>query len=743
MQVKERQKGETMFDRALTRRSFVKASAGAAAAAAVAGGFMSFGSWQQAHAAASGEKRAVHSLCNSCSSKCGFTAYVAEDGTFTEMVGDKDHPYCDGTLCARGYGYASIAYSPDRLTDPLKKNESGQFEAISWDQALSEISEKVKGIIEADGPQALVMIQDPRPSGSFYTARFMQALGSANTYTHGVSCNMSKNSGMTQAIGAADFTADVANANMVMFLGRSYADGIRPSSLHALRDAHAKGAHIVIVDPRCNASTRYADEWVPIKPGTDLALILGMAHVLVTKGTYDKDYVARYSVGFEDWRRRLKEYTPEWASEITGVPADTIEHLADEMWKAAPKSCIEQGWRAAFGCAHQNSGETARALCLFNTLLGCWGVEGGAYFPASAAAEPLTDPKFAGPTPPEAKILGQEQYPLSSGGMGVSTYALSQIPEGKVKGVFFYQSNCVAGYSNPAKLAEFVGGAELSVAIDVQLTETCQACQYVLPDTSYLERLEVPEFVGGKVPVVSLRDRVLEKVHPNTKPVDEIFTELAKACGVGQYFDFTIDELADAQLKTVGLSLAQLQKEGTHVFTDMKLKYALKTEWGTEDKKVHFTSDACKAAGFPASPGWLETKVTPGEGQFRLIGGKQAIHTHTQTANIEPLMAITKMYGLERIWMNADVAASMGISDGDEVELSSETHTGRTRVKATQRIEPGSIYLPSHYGCSVPEQKTAYNVGLRQMDFVPFHIEPGYGGTMSQETIVTVKKVGA
>ncbi len=148
-------------------------------------------------------------------------------------------------------------------------------------------------------------------------------------------------------------------------------------------------------------------------------------------------------------------------------------------------------------------------------------------------------------------------------------------------------------------------------------------------------------------------------------------------------------------------------------------------------------------AGFPASPGWLEPKVMPGEGQFRLVGGKQAIHTHTQTANIEPLMAITKMYGLERIWMNADVAASMGIEDGDEVELSSETHTGRTRVKVTQRIEPTSIYLPSHYGCSVPEQRTAYNVGLRQMDFVPFHIEPGYGGTMSQETLVTVKKVGA
>ena len=731
-----------MTDYSITRRSFLAASAGVAAVAA-GSGFLGFSAWEAEQAHAAGEKKAVHSLCNSCSSKCGFTAYVGEDGRFTEMVGDADHPYCDGTLCARGYGYASIAWSEDRLTDPLKKNDQGKFEAISWDQALSEIAEKTQAIIASDGPQSLIMIQDPRPSGSYYTKRFMNALGSANVYTHGVSCNMSKNSGMTQAIGAADFTADVANANMIMFLGRSYADGIRPASLHQLRDAHAKGVHIVMVDPRYNNSCLYADEWVPIKPGTDLALILAMAHVLIKDGKYDADYIANYTVGFEDWQQRVQEYTPEWASEITGIPAETIERLANEMWEAAPKACIEQGWRAAFGCAHQNSGETARALCLFNTLLGCWGIEGGAYFPASQSAGKLTDPKFAAPPTPSEKIIGQAEYPVSSGGMGVSTFALSVIPEGRVKGVFFYQSNCVAGYSNPAQLAEFVQAAELSVAIDVQMTETCQACQYVLPDTSYLERLEVPEFVGGKVPVVSLRDRVLEKIHPNTKPVDEIFTELAKACGVGEYFEFTVDELADAQLQTLGITLDELREKGTITFPEKQLKYALKTTWGTADKKVHFTSEACVKAGFPASPGWLEPKVMPGEGQFRLVGGKQAIHTHTQTANIEPLMATTKRYGLERIWMNADVAASMGIEDGDEVELSSETHTGRTRVKVTQRIEPTSIYLPSHYGCSVPEQRTAYNVGLRQMDFVPFHIEPGYGGTMSQETLVTVKKVGA
>ena len=178
-----------MSEHAITRRSFLAGSAGAVALTAAAG-YVSFDAWEQAHAddgAQGGETKTVHSLCNACSSKCGFTAYVV-DGRLTKLIGDEDHPYAQGKLCARGYGYSQIAYSKDRLTDPLKKNDKGAFEAISWDQAYSEIAEKVKAIIADKGPQALAMVQDPRPSGKYYTKRFMNALGSANVYTHGAAC---------------------------------------------------------------------------------------------------------------------------------------------------------------------------------------------------------------------------------------------------------------------------------------------------------------------------------------------------------------------------------------------------------------------------------------------------------------------------------------------------------------------------------------------------------------------------
>lgn len=734
-----------MSEHAITRRSFLAGSAGAVGLAATAG-YMGFGAWEQAHAAG-GWRREVttaHSLCNSCSSKCGFTGYV-EDGRLTKMIGDANHPYCEGTLCARGYGYASIAYSEDRLTDPLKKNDKGGFEAISWEQAYSEIAEKVQAIIDANGPGALAMVQDPRPSGSYYTKRFMHALGSANVYTHGAACNLSKNSGFTQAIGAGDYASDVANSKMTMFIGRSYADAIRPSSVHDLQRARERGAYIVLVDPRCNNTITLADEWVPINPGTDLALVLAMSNVLIKNGLYDKDYVAENGIGFDEWAAAIADHTPQWAEGVTGVPASTIERLAVRFAECAPAASIEPSWRGAFGCSYANSGETARAVCLFNTLLGCWNQKGGALFLPSVSAGEVDAEKFPAVPKPEGKILGSEEYPLALSSMGVNVILADKAREGAVKGLFFYNSNMAAGYANPDYLAESFSNLDLMVAVDVQMSETCMLADYVLPDTSYLERLELPEFVSGKVPAVTLRDRVIEKVHPNTKPVDQIFSELAEACGVGEYFQFTVDELADAQLRTVGLSLEGLrQAGGTARFPEKEYSYGAAVKWKTPTGKVQFASEACEKAGLSAVPVWTSPRTKPAGGnQFRVIGGKQAIHTHTQTANIEPLMEITKKYNLERVWMNADKAAQLGIADGDEVEVSNEEHTGRVRVKVTQRINPEALYIPSHYGCTSPDQRTAHNVGLSQMAFVPFFIEPGYGGACTQEAIVTVKKAGA
>ena len=729
-----------MSGHALTRRSFLVGSAGVAAVAAGAG-LVSLSVRGEADADAETDKRTevVHSLCNSCSSKCGYYAYVV-DGELTKLIGDEAHPNAQGKLCARGYGYSQIAYSPDRLTDPMKKNENGEFEVIGWDQALSEIGQKVNDIIAQYGPEALAMVQDPRPSGKYYTKRFMNALGSPNVYTHAAACNLSKESGIQEATGAQNFSVDFPNTKMVVFIGRSYGDGIRPSSVKSLAGAAEGGARVVIVDPRLNNTGVFATDWVPIRPGADIAFLLGIANVLVTRDLYDHAFVEQSAVGFPEFAAQVTEYTPEWAEGICDVPADTIVEIAESLAAAAPACAIEPSWRAAFGCAYQNSFETARAVCAVNALLGCWGQKGGALITSSPKVGDVDPVKFPEVPKPAAKRLGDAEYPLALSGTGTNLAVLNGCADGVIQGVFFYNSNAVQGYAQPAKWREALSQAKLVVTIDVQMSETALASDYVLPECTVLERLELPEFIGGKKHYVALRTPIIERIHPETRPCDEIFTALAEACGVGQYFPFTVEELADAQLASVGTSLDAVREAGIVELADPGFAFGTPT-FKTPTEKFQFASAKVAEAGLNPVIGYVPRLVEPAEGEFFLIGGKQGIHSHTMTLNLEALNAISREYQLERLWMAASDAADLGIADGDTVELSSSECSGQVAVKVTERLKPGVLFLPTHYGGTSPYLTRAQGFGLNMMDFVPLHLEPGVGSTMSQEVAVKVRKV--
>ncbi|NPD30903.1 molybdopterin-dependent oxidoreductase [Eggerthellaceae bacterium zg-1084] len=725
-----------MSEHAFTRRSFLAAGAVATGLAATGGlvGCSSGGS------VSNEATRIVHSLCGGCSSKCGFTAYV-NDGKLTKQIGDLAHKDAAGKLCARGYGYANVAFSPDRLTDPLKRDEKGGFQKISWEQAYEEIAQKVADIVSASGPEALAMIHDPRPSGSYYAPRFMKALGSNNVYTHGPACYSSRRGGFKAVLGKNDWSSDVEHAKMTMFIGRSYADGIKPTQIMQLQRAHENGSKVVLVDPRCNNTMPFASEWVPIKPGTDLALVLALSHELVRTGGYAKDFVKENVEGFDEWWAYVRTCTPTWAEPITGIPADTISRLAADFAAAAPHASIESSWRAAFGCMYTNSGETGRAVAIFNTLLGCWNQKGGALFYPSVKPGSLDKAKFAPLPKNDAKPYGNDEFKLGPESNVLA--AAEGARKGDLKGFFFYNSNMVAGYQNPAHLKECMKNLDLCVVIDVQMSETAQLADYVLPECSYLERFEVPQFIGGRVPTVSVRDQVLDLIHPNTKSCDRIFTELAEACGAGKYFTFTVEELAEAQLKSVGRSLTELRRVGTLSFADKEFSYGTPVKWGTKSGKIMFANPAVTEYGYSAVPQWIPPSVEPAEGQYRLIGGKQSVQSHNQSVNVGTLFEISREYGLERLWMHPSVAEKIGVKDGDTVEMSNDLASGKVRVKVTERMSPWAVYMPTHYGCTVKDQHHAYGFGLRNMDFTGFRIEPGYGGACNHENAVSLKKVNA
>ena len=157
----------------------------------------------------------------------------------------------------------------------------------------------------------------------------------------------------------------------------------------------------------------------------------------------------------------------------------------------------------------------------------------------------------------------------------------------------------------------------------------------------------------------------------------------------------------------------------------------------------NLSSEAVGEAGLNPVIGWMPRLVEPKQGEFYLVGGKQGIHSHTMTQNVATMNAISREYGLERAWISAQDAADLGIADGDMIEIASSEHTGQVAARVTQRMRPGVVFLPTHYGGSSPYQSRAYEFGLNMTDFVPFHMEPGTGATMSQEVAVTVRKVEA
>lgn len=172
----------------------------------------------------------------------------------------------------------------------------------------------MKDIKSKYGAESIAFIRDPRPNVNYYGQRFINALGSANWYTHGASCNLSLTAGYNSVLGNS-FSTDNGNAKMLMFIGRSYADGIRPSAVKGLADlAESKKAKIVMVDPRYNSSCRFADQWVPILPGNDLAFVLGMCNVLITENLYNHDFVDQYVTGFDEFKAEVAKFTPDWAS---------------------------------------------------------------------------------------------------------------------------------------------------------------------------------------------------------------------------------------------------------------------------------------------------------------------------------------------------------------------------------------------------------------------------------------------
>ena len=720
----------------ISRRTFLTGSG--VAAGALSMGVFDFTSWSRT--SMEGPVTRVPTICNGCGNRCAIFAYV-KNKRIWRIEGNREANGNQGVICPKGHGYIHDLYNPNRIRSPLKRVGT-KFQAISWEQAYQEISQRINLILMDNGPESIFWVNYPMPNHA-YALRLMHSLTSPHYFTHGSTCFTARNAAWNFTVGKLPAN-DLVNSKYIMIMGRNPAGGIDLGQVKDIVKAKEKGAKVIVVDPRHNETAILADEWLPIKPGTDLAFLLAMINVMVEEQLYDKDFIENHTVGFQQLEDEIINYPPAWAEKICEIPARTIVRIAREMAMQKPHALLHRGYHGAFGAQYLNSFQTARALAIANSLLGNINREGGIYFSESANLGELqpTHPAPAGPSSSKADGTGiPGRYPLGSYGDGIS----HSIPELALRGIlkcgFVYHHNPLRTNPNPKRVIAGYKKLDLLVVIDPVLSETASIAHYVLPASFYLEADDAVDTKhSGKQAQVSIQQKAIEPVF-DTRSAFQIITDLGKHLGVGKYFNFTLDEANELRLKPLGVSLKTLKAKGVVNVGPQWKEGFVKAD--TPSGKVEIASAVLNTLGYPAVPRWEAPLVSPDDKDphsFRLIHGKQAYHTHAMTANQPYLMAISRRYDMIRLWINRARAEKIGLKDGDVVQMKSMIGEGKIRVKLTEGLHPSCVWLPSGYGNFSKYLTTAYDQGLSYNDFLPTLFDPAVGHVMASEVIVQVKK---
>lgn len=728
-----------MPDSALTRRSFL--AAGAAVGAVAAFGGVGVGGLRN-EAFAWGEDHVVEyaaTTCDGYGNKCGMGTWT-QDGALWRFMGLENHPFAHGHLCVRGLGYTASAYSEDRLTTPLKNDGQGNFSAVSWDEAIADIASRIK---ETD-PARVALFQDSRATDQYYAQRFMNALGSANYYTDTVLSDMDILTGITNILGV--FPAPHAEGSKyIVLLDKSYYEGVRPAEMEEVIRVRENGGNVVAVDPRLPSIGALADEWVCVRPGYELAFLLGVMGHLLNNDLYDKAFVEANGAGFDEFAESVRAYDAAWAGEKTGIPEEKIVEIAEGLAAAAPHCYVDMQWAGTVGSGYRNSAETVRCILLLNAMLDNFNQEGGWVFPLGPWVDDSAfDASVFKPVGyPKNYAIGAGVHPLAYMYANDCQAAMAAAAEGALGVALFFGSNPLADYLQAAMTAEDVANIGFKVVVDGFMTETAKTADYVLPEVSYLERRGIVGTATAPMTVATLRNPAIEQVHPETKPTYQIIVDLAEACGLGEYFTFTLDQLNETYCAAYGVSYDALKSDGLAPIPGCELEFGSVPMFATKSGKIEFSCEAYAVGEMKAVPTWIEPAATPADGSLRLITGDQVFQNKTYTRASDKLTQIAKDFEADRVWIASSRAAELGIADGDTVELSNENGAVQAEVRVTGRIHHDAAYLPPHYGCASEEIRTAFGFGASHKALVTRQAEPESGAGMLQDVLVNVKKVGA
>jgi thiosulfate reductase / polysulfide reductase chain A len=723
----------------ITRRKFLQITAATLGAGATATTLTDSLLGSDA-AAAEGAVRTVPTYCEMCFWRCGGIASVRGDRLW-KFEGNPIDPQSHGRLCPRGTGAVGSHYDPNRLRTPLlRKGERGreQWAAVSWDEALAHVADRMQKIKAEHGAESIAMLN--HGVGARFLQHVLKSYGCTNFAGPSFAqCRGPRDVGFTLTFGnglGSPEPTDIANTDCLVLIGSHLGENMHNSQVQEFARAIERRIPIIVVDPRYSVAASKAKYWLPIKPGTDLALVLSWLNLLVTERSYDREFVERYGHGFDKFVAAIAGYTPEWAARETGLDAGLIRVAAREFASHRPATIVHPGRRVNW---NGDDTQRSRAVALLNALLGNWGRNGGLFVQAGLKVPAYPLPPYPESDKPLADNPNGERYPFAdepiTTGIRDATLTGSPYP---IKGWFVYSTNLLQALPNRAETLKAIDQLDLMVVVDTLPSDIAGYADVVLPESMFLERHDELLVGWGRRGWISLRQPVVPAPH-DQKPGWWIAKQLANRLGIPKSMPFDhIEDYLEARVRKAGYDWDKLKSEGVIVGPQapITVEDGLELEFGTPSGKVEFWSDQLKAKGFDPVPKYTPPEPAP-EGFFRLISGRSPVHTFSRTQS-NPLLA--DLMAENEVWVNAATARSIGLKNGQRVKLKNQDGvvSNSVKVKATQRIRPDAVYLVYGFGQTNPMMAAVHRQGASAAQLTTkYKTDPLMGGTSIHSNFVT------
>ncbi|MDP2916789.1 MAG: molybdopterin-dependent oxidoreductase [Dehalococcoidia bacterium] len=666
-----------------------------------------------------GERKVIKSTCKSCHGGCGVKVTV-EDGTIVNIEGNPDS-LTRGTMCAKGLSSIQHIDNPYRLKYPLKRvgeRGEGKWKKISWDEALDTIEKKMKEAMEKYGPWSIAVSQGTGRGYNRYTHRFARSIGTANVITPGYVCHSPRLGLYGLVTGYGRLYCDYHGwggefpKTHIMWAKQLEISSADSEMCYWYINSLDYAKNLIIIDPRATAYTSRATLWLQPRPGSDCALALGMMNVIINEGIYDKEFVEKWTYGFDELKERVKPYTPEKVAEITWVPKEKIIEAA-RLWAIDTPGCIQVGSSLE---RQANCGHTLRAIICLMGLAGNIERPGSMIswvLPKTGLVEdfyleiPLTDEM-------KKHIIGGEKFKLGAArtcnpDMIIKTIA--QSGESPIKVWFSVGGQQIVHMANTKEVFAAMKKVDFIAHCDQFMGPMAEMSDIVLPAAHWLEIDDIydmhPRFM------IEAHNKAVEPIGEAKSDV-WIFNELGKRVAPKYWFK-DVEACLDYQLRKGGITWKEFsQRLVSGCWGKDQVYYKYKTDYWRKGGgfpsptgKFEFASKALEALGYDPLPQFRE----PGESPYStpdlhkeyplvLTSGYRApFYFLSQYRNIPWLRSFMEYPILQ---INPETAKKLGIEDGDWVWVESPRGRIRQKVRCFPGIDRRVVMATAN--CFYPEE---------------------------------------